>query len=122
MTTNKIIQKLRQSRGLTQSEMAVEFNVSLSAYQKYERDKNPLMPSLDVLTKMADYFHTTVDYLLGRDTGEPEPLDSLAEQFHMSALEKKIVEGYLELPKNLRGDLMEFLEKSVREVMDEGGE
>ncbi len=63
-----------------------------------------------------------MDYLLGRDMGEPEPLDSLAGQFNMTALEKKIVEGYLELPEDMRDNLMEFLEKAVREVMKEGGE
>ena len=72
-----------------------------------------------MLCKLADLFNVTVDYLLGRDAGEPEPLDEIAGQFNMTALEKRILEGYLALPKDMRGDLMEFLQKSVREIMDE---
>ena len=74
-----------------------------------------------MLSKLADFYGVTADYLLGRDTGEPEPLDQLAAEFNMTALEKKIVENYLSLPESMRGDLMEFLRKTVKEVQEENG-
>ena len=119
MRLNEQLKKLRTAKRLSQNEMADILEVSLSSYQKYERDKNSITPSLDVLMRIADFYKVSLDYLLGRDTGEPEPLDEIAGQFNMTALEKKILEGYLALPKDMRGDLMEFLRKSVREVMDE---
>ena len=122
MKVNEILKSLRQSKNLTQAEMAVQLGVSLSSYQKYERDKNSVVPSLDVLMRLADYFNVTIDYLLGRDTGEPSALDALAAEFNMSALEKKIVDNYLSLPKSMRGDLMAFLHKTVKEVQNESGD
>lgn len=119
MRVNEILKSLRQSKHLTQAEAAVQLDVSLSSYQKYERDKNSVIPSLDVLIRMADFFHVTTDYLLGRDTGEPDAIDQLAAEFNMTALERKILDNYLALPDSMRDDLMEFLEKSVKEVQDE---
>mgnify|MGYP006921163044 FL=1 len=40
----------------------------------------------------------------------------------MSALEKEILDNYLSLPKDMRGDLMEFLQRSVQKVLDKSGE
>ncbi len=114
------LKELRKAKNLNQKDLADLLGISQQAYQKYEQGASEMSGS--TITKLADFYHVTTDYLLGRDTGEPEPLDSLAGQFNMTALEKKIVEGYLELPENMRGDLMEFLEKTVREVMDKGGE
>lgn len=119
MPINETLKQLRNKRGLNQSDMADELGVSLSSYQKYERDKGCVTPSLDVLIRIADYYNVSVDYLLGRNTEEQTALDELAGQFNMSLLEKKIVEEYLKLPDKMRGDLMEFLEKAVREVEEE---
>lgn len=118
MQINETLKSLRQAKKLTQAETAQLLNVSLSSYQKYERDKNNTVPSLDVLVRIADLFHVTTDYLLGRNTDEPNTLDQLAIEFDMTVLEQKIVENYLSLPEHMRGDLMDFLRKSVKEVMD----
>lgn len=114
------LQQLRKSKGLTQEEAALTFGVKLSSYQKYERDVNS--PSYETLIKIADFYGVTTDYLLGRNTDEPDALDKLAAEFNMSALEKKIVENYISLPKSMRCDLMEFLYKTVKEVSDESGD
>lgn len=76
-------------------------------------------PKFETLIKIADMFAVTTDELLGRDTGEPPPLEALATQFNMSALEQEIVKGYLELPEDMRDDLMDFLERAVNKVMEE---
>lgn len=119
MRVNEKLKLLRQSKKMTQGEAAQFLGVSLSSYQKYERDKNSVMPSLDVLLRIADFYNVTTDYLLGREAGEPDALDTLAMEFNMSALEKKIIDNYLSLPENMRTDLMEFLHKSVKEVQNE---
>ena len=115
---NVRLKQLRTARGLSQNEMADILEVSLSSYQKYEREKNSVTPSLDVLMRIADYYKVSVDYLLGRSTDTP-PLSKLASQFNMSALEREIVDGYLSLPEDMRGGLMDFLEKAVAKVQAE---
>ena len=80
----------------------------------------PCSPPL--LCKIAELFHVTTDYLLERETKEMENIDRLANEFNMTALEKKILDNYLCLPKQMRTDLMEFLHKSVQEVQQESND
>ena len=110
----------RKKSGMTQQEVADAIGVVQSAYKNYEQGNRE--PKGDIIVMLADLFHVTTDYLLGRDTGEPDALSALAAEFNMSALEKKIVDNYLALPKAMRGDLMTFLHKAVKEVQEESGE
>ena len=114
------IKRARESARLTQTQAAEALGISDGTYKNYEQGKRE--PKFELLCQIADLFHVTTDYLLGRDTGEPDTLDQLAAEFSMTALEKKIVENYLSLPESMRGDLMEFLRKSVKEVQEEDGE
>ena len=113
MTNN--IKAAREKSRLTQRECADYLGITLRAWQTYEQGSRE--PKFELLVKIADLFHVTTDYLLGRDTGESTALESLAAEFDMSALEKDIIEGYLNLPDNLRGDFMEFLQKAVQKQM-----
>lgn len=112
-----LIKQIRETRKMSQRECANKLNISLRAWQTYEQGVSE--PKHEILCKIADMFNVSLDYLLGRDTGEPEPIDSLAGQFNMSAFEKKILDNYLSLPEDMRGNVMEFLQKAVREVQEE---
>ncbi len=114
------IKNVRESKGMTQRECADILEISLRAWQTYEQGVSE--PKQALLCKIADMFSVSIDYLLGRETGEPETIDKLVGEFNMSALEKEILDNYLSLPKDMRGDLMEFLQKSVQKVMNESGE
>ncbi len=116
MRINDRLKKLRLSKNLNQNEIADILGVSLSSYQKYEREKNSVTPSLDVLIRIADYYSVSLDYIVGRSAEAQEPIDQLERSFDMSALEKKILTNYLALPENLRGDFMTFLQNAVREI------
>ena len=111
------LKKARETMHLTQLQVAEKLGITSVAYQNYEYGKRE--PNNTLLCKIAELFNVTTDYLLGRDTGDPEPIDQLAGEFNMSALEKNILNNYLALPKSMRGDLMEFLYKSVQEVQAE---
>lgn len=114
------IKNVRESKGMTQRECADILEISLRAWQTYEQGVSE--PKQALLCKIADMFSVSIDYLLGREIGEPETIDKLVGEFNMSALEKEILDNYLSLPKDMRGDLMEFLQKSVQKVMNESGE
>lgn len=66
MDINNKLKFLRKQKGISQGEAAQSIGVSLSSYQKYERDKNCVTPSIDVILKIADFYEVTTDYLLGR--------------------------------------------------------
>lgn len=118
METKEILKLLRKSKGFANmKDFCDAADISINTYQNYESGKR--IPTADILIKLADFYGVTTDYLLGRETGEPETLDKLVGEFNMSALEKEILDNYLSLPKDMRCDLMEFLQKSVRKVMGE---
>lgn len=59
------LKNLREKFDLKQSEMAKIMHVSRVSYCNYENGINE--PSLESLILVADYFHVSVDYLLGRN-------------------------------------------------------
>ncbi len=111
------LKRIRKDRGYTIQAVADGIGIASRTYQNYEYGQREV--STETLYKLADFYAVTTDYLLGRETGNPEPIDQLAAEFNMTALEKKILDNYLSLPKNMRSDLMEFLHKSVKEVQNE---
>ena len=119
MKTNDILKSLRQAKGFTQSDAAKELGVSLSSYQKYERDKNCITPSLEVLERMADFYHVTVDYLLGRVPEDEIALGLLSAEYSLTALESKIMKNYLSLPKPIRSELMKYLRGMIQAATEE---
>ena len=70
----KNLRSLRMSRGISQQALADYLNISQQSIHKYERQK--IEPDIGTLMILADYFNTTVDYLIGytpSDTaGAPE--------------------------------------------------
>ena len=64
------IRELREDRDLKQQQVAIDMLCDQSLYSKYERGERPL--PLELADGLADYFGTSVDYLLGR-TDEKMP-------------------------------------------------
>lgn len=58
------IRDLREDRDLTQKQVAQLLGMSQTGYSKYETGENDI-PTM-VLIKLADFYETTTDYLLGR--------------------------------------------------------
>lgn len=64
------IKDLREDKDLTQRQLASLLNISQVAYSYYEINKKSI--PLELLCKLADFYHTSVDYLLYR-TEEIKP-------------------------------------------------
>lgn len=64
MDVGHILAALRTQRGIYQKEIALYLNVSIGTVSNYE--KNIHYPDLDTLSKLADYYGVTADYILGR--------------------------------------------------------
>ena len=58
------LKKLRTQKGITQSEIAEIFHYHLRKYQRIENGEVNVY--VLTLSKLADYFGVTTDYLLGR--------------------------------------------------------
>ena len=62
---NENIKRLRMARGLNQVEFARVMGVSKQCVSNWENDN--VMPSIEMLIKIADFFNVTTDYILGRN-------------------------------------------------------
>ena len=58
------IRALREDSDLTQTQVAEYLGMSQTGYSKYETGENSI--PVDVIVKLADFYKTTTDYLLGR--------------------------------------------------------
>ena len=64
------IRDLREDKDMSQSEIAKILDMSQTGYSKYETGENDIPTA--ILIKLADYYNTSVDYLLGL-TKEKKP-------------------------------------------------
>jgi len=64
------IKNLRQGKELTQVQLAEKLGVKKQSVSNWENDN--IMPSIEMLIRIADFFHVATDYLLGRDIPEQE--------------------------------------------------
>lgn len=106
MKINENLKKLRVLKSLTQSDMAKILDISLSSYQKYERDKNCVTPSLDVLLRIADFFGVSVDYLLGREPAT-DPFDML----QLPEDQKSVMERFASFPDDVRAIILDAIKE-----------
>ena len=58
------LRDLREDHDLTQTEIAKMLGMSQTGYSKYETGENDI--PTDVLIKLAKFYNTSIDYLLGQ--------------------------------------------------------
>lgn len=62
------IKELRKLRHITQLKMALDLNMTQNTISRYESGERE--PGIVELIRIADYFHVSIDYLVGR-TDDP---------------------------------------------------
>lgn len=67
-----VLKDLRQQAGLTQKQLAERLWLSKATVSYYEQSLR--YPSPEILVKIANVFHVSTDYLLGRE-GKSQTLD-----------------------------------------------
>lgn len=63
------LKSTRKATNKTQKEVSLYLGIAERAYQNYEYGNRE--PNLETLSKLADYFNVSTDYLLGR-SDDPE--------------------------------------------------
>lgn len=84
------LKKLRMNKGLSQRELASIFKVSTGTVGNWEVGTRE--PDYATLTRLANFFNVSVDYLLGASSEEQEKKPDT-----LSAEERRLVEGYREI-------------------------
>ncbi|MGN0314371.1 MAG: helix-turn-helix domain-containing protein [Fusicatenibacter sp.] len=87
----KRIRQLRCKQGLTQLQLSMKINVSSDHLGAIERGKKAA--SIDLLIEIAEYFHTSLDYLiLGKENMHEELIHYELEEIgiHLEKLKKLV--------------------------------
>lgn len=80
MTTNgERIALLRDKHGMTQESLANTLGISRAALSHYETNRRE--PDHETITKIANHFHVTTDYLLGLTDHYEKRLDPEVRDF-----------------------------------------
>ncbi len=89
----KRLRQLREELKMTQVRLAIELGVSQETISGYEIGK--AVPPADMLCKLADCLHTSVDYLLERT--DVKNSFTFSEQ-QLSSLEHELILVFRKLP------------------------
>lgn len=81
------LKELRKLNKLNQTEVANILNVAQTTYGGYETQTSE--PNIETLTKLANYYNVSLDYLVGRDFSND--IGYLTQQ------EKEFLKTYLQL-------------------------
>ncbi len=85
------LKELRENNKISQQKLANIIGVSQSTVGMWENGTNK--PEFNTLTKIADYFNVSIDYLIGNDTNKKSP--SIKEE--LTADEQKLLKSFREL-------------------------
>ena len=107
----ELLSELRKDRSLTQKDIADYLHVTVGTISNYEN--NVHYPDLEKLLELADYFHVTTDYLLGRSTVNLSP-EVYSEQIADGMTVGEMVELIKALPPKRRGAFL-FLLRELSE-------
>ena len=91
----KNLKNLRIDKGLSQQQLAEIIGVSQQSINKYENHN--VEPNIETLSLMADFFDTSVDFLIGRT--EIKRKIQKVEVYALSEEEKRIIDIYRQLDK-----------------------
>lgn len=106
------LKKLRLERNLSQQKLADNFGMTQQAIFNYENDITE--PDIYLLKQFANFFHTSVDYLIGYTDNPVTREDALL--FESSpAISKELhhLSLYRKLSPSVQGHLDAFLEEMI---------
>lgn len=92
------LKKLRKEYGISQQRLADAIHVSQPSINKYENHN--IEPELEILKRMADYFHTSIDYIVGY-TDIRRKIEAI-EPYHLNQIEEKHIAYYRALNEEER--------------------
>lgn len=106
MEFSTILKELRESRNITQDELAKRLRVSRPTIAGYETKHR--QPDFDKLIMIADIFSVSIDYLLtgsGHDSIECNPIPSHSEK----SLDRKVINAYKKLSVESKEDVLKYI-------------
>lgn len=119
-TIGQRIKELRESRGLTQSQLAEELNFSDKTVSKWEKDGTE--PDSETLVKLAKVFNVTLDYLLTGETALTETesvskIELACREDNIALLDGIDIEAFDDKGKNLEYYANKYGAKNIKNYL-----
>lgn len=94
------LKKLREEAAVSQRALADAIGVSQQSVNKYENHN--IEPDIETLIRIADYFNTSVDYLIGHTSVRRRV--EIVHSYELNSEEGKLIDGFRRLtPRQKHG-------------------
>ena len=107
----KNLRYLREKRGLSQAQFARAIGISQQSVCKYENQTT--IPGIDVLTQIANFFDTSIDFLVGNT--DIERRYETVYEYDLNDNEMQMMEKYRGSGKDGQDAILSLLEVLVKE-------
>lgn len=100
------LKRLRKEYGISQQRLADAINVSQPSINKYENHN--IEPEIEILKRMADYFNTSIDYIVGHTTVRRKI--EYVEPYQLNAFEADMITRF----RSLTDDEKQCIDLTIR--------
>lgn len=104
------LKKLREAKGISQKQLADAVSVSQQSINKYENHN--IEPDIATLIAIANYFNTSVDYLIGNSTIQRKI--EIVHSYDLTEQEAATVDYYRRLSQKQKDSIL-FVMKNYLE-------
>ena len=105
------IKSFRNAHNLTQKALAEKLSITVSSLSHWECGYQE--PSFDLLTKLADFFECSADYLLGREDDFGN-ITVQSTQTQLLSNEQALLDNFRKLPEDLQYRASAYMENLVK--------
>lgn len=110
------LRRLRKRAGLSQDALAEKLSVARQTVSSWEHGVH--LPDVDKVIALANYFHVTTDYLLGR-TSSNLPVELLQQAITNEKTLGDVMASFAKLPANRQAPLSLIIsDMEVRQMID----
>lgn len=111
------LRSLREANNVSQQKLAESFNMTQQSVYKYENELAE--PDLLTLRQFAEFFHTSVDYLIGYTT-DSRPYSEMSTDVHTKSKKLSLNEiHHLKMYRNLSGEMQDHFDRIIESVVPE---
>ena len=108
------LKQLRKKAGISQQALAEKIGVSQQSINKYENHN--IEPDIETLIRLADFFNTSVDYLIGHTEIE-HPIEPVSP-YDLNQAEAKIIDSYRIISTKQKHLVLMIVENLAEESTD----
>lgn len=105
----KNLRKLRINKGISQQQLADVMGTSQQSVNKYENHN--VEPDISALIKLADYFETSIDYLVGHTS---PAIQNIIEEIEPTKEETALIRNYRYLSKDEKESIQLILKNYMK--------